>query len=295
MSEVHEAVGSYVVDALNPSERAEFELHLTGCERCRIEATELSEVVAELAGLTAQPAPPALRTSLLSAIDRVPQLSPDRVMPRYQHDRFAAPAVVNRTSVLAGSDQSPPVVTHDVAPLEEHPSVIPDWSWSVPTLGPTDEMAARRSRRTRRILGALVAAMAMVALALGAQVYALNERNQAEVATTRLETDLLTAADAKMYTSTLNGATVRYVVSKQRDQALFLGSNLADPGPNQIYQLWLIKGGVATSAGLLTTGGTVRQLFLGQLGDADTLAVTREPSPNGSSSPSSDPVSAVTI
>ncbi len=295
MTEVHEAVGSYVVDALNPAERAEFERHLSGCESCQIEAAELSEVAAELAGLTARPAPAALRTSILAAIDRVPQLSPDRVGHRYEHDTFAAPAAANRTTVLAGTDQSQPVVTHDVAPLEEHPSVIPDWSWSVPIDGPPDETAARRHRRTRRILSALVAAVAVIALALGAQVYALTERNQAQVAQTQLETELLAAPDATTYASTLNGATVRYVVSKQRNQALFLGSNLAGPGPDQIYQLWLLKDGVATSAGLVTKGGSVAQLFSGPLDDTDTLAVTQEPRPNGALTPTSEPLSKITL
>ena len=35
MSDMHAAVGSYAVDALDPVERAEFESHLADCPGCR--------------------------------------------------------------------------------------------------------------------------------------------------------------------------------------------------------------------------------------------------------------------
>ena len=57
MSEIHGAVGSYVVNALDPDERAEFEAHLAVCPTCSREVVELGETAAELS-LLASDAPP---------------------------------------------------------------------------------------------------------------------------------------------------------------------------------------------------------------------------------------------
>jgi hypothetical protein len=302
MTEVHVAVGSYVVDALEPAERAEFETHLTGCERCQHEVAEYTEVVAELAKLTAEPAPAELRGSILSAISEVPQMIPDTVVRLHKHGSLAATSAPGGgTSTLpGGGDDAHPVVTHEVAPLEEHPSVVPDWSWSVPLDDEQVEVKARRDRRSRRILSAVAAAAVLVALFLGGQVYSLTQRNQeqeavrqAQVAATQAETEVLTASDSLVYKATVDGAAVRYVVSKDRNQGLFLATNLPDPGPNAVYQLWTLKNGIPTSAGLLPKGGTVRQLFA--LGEADIVAVTREPSPAGSASPTRPTLSDTTL
>ena len=107
--------------------------------------------------------------------------------------------------------------------------------------------------------------------------------------------EVLTAQDSVNYRLSLNGANVRYVVSRERDQAVFLATNLPDPGPNSVYQLWTLKGAAATPAGLLPKGGTASQLFSVPLGDADSLAVTLEPGPAGSTSPTLPPLSSTGI
>ena len=71
MSEVHGAVGSYVVDALDPQERAEFESHLTTCEYCQTEVDKLSEAVSKLAALGVTPPPAFIRGNVLGDISRV--------------------------------------------------------------------------------------------------------------------------------------------------------------------------------------------------------------------------------
>ena len=38
------------------------------------------------------------------------------------------------------------------------------------------------------------------------------------------------------------GARYSFVVSKQRNEALFLGTNLADSGAGKAYQLWTLVG-----------------------------------------------------
>ena len=80
MSEIHNPVGSYVVNALDPDELEEFEAHLAVCPTCTREVQEFSETAAELSLLaSATPPPPALRSSILAAISEV---RPDRKSTR---------------------------------------------------------------------------------------------------------------------------------------------------------------------------------------------------------------------
>ncbi len=78
MSEIHGAVGSYVINALDPAELDEFEAHLAVCPTCSREVVEFCETAAELSLLAsaAAPPPPALRGSVLSAISGVRVLPP---------------------------------------------------------------------------------------------------------------------------------------------------------------------------------------------------------------------------
>jgi anti-sigma factor RsiW len=82
MSEIHGAVGSYVVNALDPDEREEFEAHLAVCPTCTREVQEFCETAAELSLLaSATPPPAALRSSILSAISEVRPLPPELLPP----------------------------------------------------------------------------------------------------------------------------------------------------------------------------------------------------------------------
>ena len=61
---IHGAVGSYVVNALDPDELEEFEAHLAVCPTCSREVAEFCETAAELSLLASAP-PAALRGSIL--------------------------------------------------------------------------------------------------------------------------------------------------------------------------------------------------------------------------------------
>ena len=288
MSDLHSEVGSYVADALNPAERAEFEGHLVSCVSCRLEVAEFSETLAELTGLVAAPPPPALRASVLAAIRNVPAREPmvgsneQSAMPIADGDGQAVQPLVP-----ASVTQLRPLGPDEVAPLDEHPSEVPDWTWLGVTAGLSDDLASRRSRRTDRVLTALVAAVLVVALAFSGWVYVSWQQNQTEVSQAHHETDLLTAPDVKVYTAVVSGAQVSYVVSKQRNEALFVGKNLPRLEANQVYQLWTMRGEAVTKADLVRTGGDVRQWINGggPIADSDGLALTREPGPDGSAAP----------
>jgi putative zinc finger protein len=123
MTNSHEAVGSYLTDALDPAERAEFEEHLSSCARCWREVGELREAVAELAALTSAPPPPELRATVLELIRESRPLPPEGG---------------------AGNEDPYPFV----APLDEHPSIMP---WDLPSpLAPRErrEPAGRRGRKS---------------------------------------------------------------------------------------------------------------------------------------------------
>ena len=52
-SVIHDSVGAYVTDALEPPERSYFESHLEGCDHCRREVAEFDATLTEYARLAA--------------------------------------------------------------------------------------------------------------------------------------------------------------------------------------------------------------------------------------------------
>jgi hypothetical protein len=288
MSDLHSAIGSYVADALSPVERADFETHLSACISCRLQVAEFTETLAELTPLVATRPPAALRDSVLAAIKTIQPLAPEIVVrSKEQPRRMAEPGSPDlRPLQPAAVTELRPLGPDEVAPLDEHPSEVPDWTWLGVTAGLSDDVDVRRTRRTDRLLTVLVAAALVVALAFSGWVYVSWQANQTQTSEAQQETTLLTAKDVEVLTDTVNGSPVSFVVSKERNEALFIANNLADPGPNTTYELWTLKGDAATQAGLIRQGGNVRQWIRGgPVGDAEGLAITREPGPSGSSKP----------
>ncbi len=251
MSEIHGAVGSYVIDALDPEELEEFEQHLAECPTCSREVIEFCETAAELSLLatTTGPAlaapPPMLRGSILSAI------SETRVLP----PEIPAPLLAD---VPAGPP-APPVRTM-----------------------PIDELAERRRRRGARLLSFAVAAAMVIALALGGWVYNLTQQQQTQVADQALETQLFNAPDVKVVRQTMkNGGQVSFVVSKSLDRALFVGNDLPSPGADNTYKLWTLNAaGTPAPDNLVAAGGDQKQWFRGPIDSSADLAVSIESDPD---------------
>lgn len=72
MSDIHDLVAAYAVDAVDNDERLAFEAHLDTCSQCRAELAELSFAVDHLAGADAVVPPAHLKDSVMSAIDDQP-------------------------------------------------------------------------------------------------------------------------------------------------------------------------------------------------------------------------------
>jgi anti-sigma-K factor RskA len=258
MSEIHGAVGAYVVNALEPDEREEFEAHLAVCPTCSREVVEFGETAAELSVLASVTPPPAgLRTSILSAISEVRPLPPEPAAE-------AATAEPAAPSVTAGPGR------------------------------PVDELALRRQRRRTRILSVLVAAVLVAAVALGGVVYTLVQSRQAQVAQQAAETELLTAPDVQTYSATMkDGGQISFVVSRSLDRAMFIGKDLPTVGADQTYQLWTLEGDQAIPDNTVAGGGDRQQFFRETLSGVTGLAVSVEAA-GGAQQPTPSTIQTVT-
>jgi hypothetical protein len=260
MSEIHGAVGSYVVNALDPDEREEFEAHLAVCPTCSREVMEFSETAAELslvAGGT--PPPAALRESILSAISEVRPLPPEP----------PAEAAVEHTTARA-----------QAVPAEAE--------------RPVDELALRRQQRRTRVLMVLAAAILASAVALGGVVYTLVQARQAQVAQQAAETELLTAPDVQTYSATMkDGGQVSFVVSRSLNRAMFVGKDLPAVGEDRTYQLWTLEGERAIPDNLVAGGGDRQQFFRETLSGVTSLAVSIEAA-GGAQQPTPSTIQTVT-
>ena len=86
----------------------------------------------------------------------------------------------------------------EVAPLEEHPSVVPDTPWLGITASLSDEMDLGRGRRRDRVVALLVAAALVMAMVFSGWAYISYQHQQAQMAMAQRENDLFTAPDAKL-------------------------------------------------------------------------------------------------
>ncbi len=257
----HSNVGAYVVDALEPAERAEFRAHLDSCPSCRREVTEFAETAAELAMLVEATPPAALRRQTLASIGAV------RPLP---------PLAVSRPPV-------PPPPPADVAPLDDHPSVMP---WSLALGAPVTPTPARPGGRRRTVVAVVVALLCAALLFFGGWL-AGNLGARQSSPPVQPQSALLAASDAELITSTVSGSPVTYLVSRERDGAALIASELPAPAAGRVYQLWILDGDRAEPAGLLRAGGSVEASFTGSLAGADALAISAERAPDGTDRPGS--------
>jgi anti-sigma factor RsiW len=265
MSATHDDAAAYALVSLDAAEMAEFEAHLATCEFCQQEVAEFSNSIAELSLLTQASPPPTLRSKVLAAIQNVPQLPAERE---------------------ANGKAGTPPNGHMVMETRSLPGVprraLPG-SWIPDEPEPTgvDELKLRRQRRRTRILGGLVAALLLVTVGLGGVIYNLAQQRQEQVAQQTFEQQLLRAEDARIVvTPTTVGGRCTFIVSRQLNRALYLGTNMPDPGQGKHYQLWTATGTETNlDPDLDNSVPGVRpwkQFFRGDVAQADFLAVSIE-------------------
>lgn len=285
--DVHGAVGSYVVHALEEPELSQFEAHVAGCGKCSNEITSFNEMLAQLSA-DFEVAPPAeLRGSVLSAISGISQLPAEAeqdVAPAPRHGLSIAPDP-QASEIQAPDGQA----SADREPAEQ-------------AMAPVVSLADARRRRASRALIAVAAAVALIAVAAGGWAVNLNQQLQNQQAgqvvaqqRSQRESKLLRAPDAKIYTSTLkDGSAVSYVVSKQQNAAVLIGGNVASPGTGKVYQIWTVKGFKTSDPTYFrdaTFGaGDQRSVFLTtNVGQANALGISIEPTGSTPSKPTTTP------
>ena len=106
---------------------------------------------------------------------------------------------------------------------------------------------------------------------------------------------VLTAGDVKVHTSgTPTGGRVTVAVSPAQNDGVVVMADMPAPPAGKTYQLWLIRGNVPTSAGVMAAGARAGTTLLPTLDGADSLGVTVEPAP-GSRTPTPPVVVAVPL
>ncbi|SCG53023.1 anti-sigma factor [Micromonospora coxensis] len=208
----------------------------------------------------------------------------------------------------------------EVAELREAAARLADPTWSVPPPRLRDAVLAeiRRTPQERpgragrdgpaargRWRRRLTAAAAAVALAGGAgaatwmvQEQRVRDAREAAVSA-RGETErvraVLAAPDAVVRTGAVPaGGRVTLVASAARDEGVALLDGLTAPAAGRAYQLWLIEGATATSAGVLPAGQGAGTVLVGGVRGKGLFGVTEEPA-GGSAQPTMTPLVALVL
>jgi anti-sigma-K factor RskA len=105
---------------------------------------------------------------------------------------------------------------------------------------------------------------------------------------------LLANPSARSVTLTGQGqAGVRLLYTPERHEGILVAANLDDPGPDFVYQLWLIAGQEPESAGVFRPAPDRRPLIVPVTADFTrygVIAITRERGPLGVRRPTSSPI-----
>jgi anti-sigma factor RsiW len=286
VSEVHADAAAYALTALDAAELAEYEAHLATCAFCQREVARFRNAAEKLSLLTQATPPPSLRPNVLRVIQNVPQLPAEAGAD----ERPGTPATpIRRTSTDRRT--RPPGPRRALLDSE-----IPD----EPDTGSVDELELRRQRRRNRILRGLVAAMLIILVGAGGITYTVVQQRQTEIAAkAAFQEQLLRAPDVRVVvTPTLQGGgRCTFIVSRKLNRALYLGTEMPDPGQGRHYQLWTATGTVSENVPALDNPvpnvRPWREYFRGNVAEADLLAVSIESDGSSPKEPTSGQIIAV--
>ncbi|MEU6135791.1 anti-sigma factor [Nocardioides sp. NPDC047086] len=113
--EVHGLVGAYLLNALEPGERAEFQAHLGVCPECREEVDSLRAATTSLAEEVAATPPASLRGRVVRTASETPQLPPV-VSAGRRRRRWLAGVVAAAAALVMGVGVTVGVVVRDDDP-----------------------------------------------------------------------------------------------------------------------------------------------------------------------------------
>ena len=256
---LHTLVGAYVLDAVTNEEQADFERHVLTCEQCREDVRGLREAAAQLAVATAVAPRPALREQTLRAAERIRQLPPL--------------VAVEPAARLAG------------------------WRRVSARLWRTSRGAPVRRPSLARLATVVAAALAVTAVVLGVHMTVMQSRMNAVEQRDNAIAAILGSHDATTLTAHVRTGGMATVVMSHRTRALvFTASGLRKLPASKSYELWLMRPGGATAAGMLPPDqhGMSGPVVVGKLAPGDMLGLTIEPSA-GTGQPTSAPVVMVAL
>jgi anti-sigma-K factor RskA len=263
--DVRALLGAYALDAVDDGERRAVErLVATDADAAR-ELADLQAVAARLGSAVAAEPPAGLRASVLDAVAREGRPAGD-----------AGPT----GAVPSSADESVPTGPGSLgAPLAE-PSGLPATSHRAPK--------PRGAQRWWSLAAAVVIGAAVPSALL------VQQHQRAEDAANQQQAlaDVLRDPSAVLvHGDVAGGGTATAVLTD--DDALFSATGLPALADGKVYQLWVVNGDEAASAGVLSAdGGSVRRLA-DDFSSGDALAMTVEPA-GGSAQPTTTPVVVLT-
>lgn len=270
--EFDDAAAAYALDALDPTERAAFELHLTTCERCQQAVAELRTVTAALGASVEPVAPPeSLKARTMSRATAQPQAhasasvsrltprssSADRVSPVVQPARRSSEWLVRAASIIV------------IVGLGLYASALRSEVATLRTL--VAEVTERAEQLRSQVAG------------LRGDSMRLSHAMSVISAPDAVRLQLRGAANAPRATG---------LAFFSPDRGLIVAANQLPPlAPGRVYQLWVIPPGssVALSGGVFSVDSTgalpgFTATLPAGVRSVKTIAITDEPGPVGSPS-----------
>jgi Anti-sigma-K factor rskA/Putative zinc-finger len=262
------SVAAYAIDALDPSEVGAFEAHLSTCARCQAELADLRRVVAGI-GMTADPvAPPSsLKARTISRATAQPQGAVALPPPR-------------SASTLPFPSQASPPARPSAAPWLAAAAAIVFamasgfYAWSLRSrIDSLEQMVAVASQQADRLRDELVSLRRESA----GMVRTIQVMNAPDVRPLALKGQATAAgASGRAYLSASLGLS-------------FSATQLPALPPDRIYQLWIIAAKIPVGVGTFRVApdGSVSLTLPLPPGVTaiDAVAVTSEPGPSGSATP----------
>ncbi|WP_062208236.1 anti-sigma factor [Demequina oxidasica] len=276
---VHSLLGPYLVNAVSPAERDDFESHLATCEDCRDEVASLRDVTTTLAEAEAVSPPASLRARVMAEASRTAQLPPL--------------ADTTDANDVAATDNTATAITADAAAAQSSSTPEP-----VPASASVTHISdAKRSRPARR-RNAFIGVAAASVLILGAAGIGLSTQNSRDEHAQELavEKELMmvtTAPDA--YSMDLDLGASHLVMSAKMDGVVAMGHDAPMPDKGMEYQLWLMMDDGKSMPGptFMPEGdGEFVTMMHSSFDDVEMIYVTQEPM-GGSDAPTSAPLTEV--